>query len=626
MKHHRTYLVKKLFAALCAAVMLCAHGVQTVCAAGDDDTVTVTEQQCDVKPIPDRYNTGASGTLRRVNKTDTVSGLQLKEGGNGSATVLSFYYRNKDVTGTVVIENCDFSGYRFMLCDDDKLDREIKVVFKNCRFGAVTKSNTDSPVFFEFENCTMTRFVGSNARLTRCALGGTIDDAIKPARHVYFDSCYVYDMIHKDDSGSHIDGTQIAGEPGIEVTDLHYDNCRFEMPQIYVGDCETYANACIMLQIEKSNCSDISFTNCTLNGGGDHTIYATQKLNPDGTLYPFDIKDVYFDNIKIGDDYVKSAFYGVVSPDVSLKNLLATDTLYVGSVWHENGHTALSVTNDTHTARRLKVVTDKASYEFTVPALPTRAEITENQISSFYDLPIDIRFTIPEECEYALCLDITSKDDVRQIRFANFSGGGVSIDKSHFGSNAPDSNCVIAQGQLGNNITYALTRDGVLTVSGTGMMTNFHSGNVSPINAISGKIKKIVIEPGVESIGNQAFKFCYGLEEIVLPDGLKRIGSRSLTSCVSLRRIDLPASVDYIAPETAAELPNCEFVTPRCPGDVDGDKDVDIVDVLILRQYLAGWGVKINEANADVNSSRKVDISDVLLIRQSLADWNVELV
>ena len=60
------------------------------------------------------------------------------------------------------------------------------------------------------------------------------------------------------------------------------------------------------------------------------------------------------------------------------------------------------------------------------------------------------------------------------------------------------------------------------------------------------------------------------------------------------------------------------------PGDANGDGEVSILDVLIIRQYMAGWGVDINLSNADVNGDGKVDILDVLLLRQYLAGWNVE--
>ena len=55
-------------------------------------------------------------------------------------------------------------------------------------------------------------------------------------------------------------------------------------------------------------------------------------------------------------------------------------------------------------------------------------------------------------------------------------------------------------------------------------------------------------------------------------------------------------------------------------GDVNEDGIVDVTDVILIRQYLAGgYGVEINLTTADVNVDGVVDVTDVILIRQYLA-------
>ncbi|MBR6337107.1 MAG: dockerin type I repeat-containing protein, partial [Ruminococcus sp.] len=61
------------------------------------------------------------------------------------------------------------------------------------------------------------------------------------------------------------------------------------------------------------------------------------------------------------------------------------------------------------------------------------------------------------------------------------------------------------------------------------------------------------------------------------------------------------------------------------PGDANGDGEVTVMDVLLIRQSLAGWSIEINELAADVDANGVVNVLDVLLIRQSLAGWNVVL-
>ena len=54
-------------------------------------------------------------------------------------------------------------------------------------------------------------------------------------------------------------------------------------------------------------------------------------------------------------------------------------------------------------------------------------------------------------------------------------------------------------------------------------------------------------------------------------------------------------------------------------GDVDGDNDVTMKDVLSVRKYIAGYNVLINMIAADVNGDQSVDMKDVLLMRKFIA-------
>ena len=55
-------------------------------------------------------------------------------------------------------------------------------------------------------------------------------------------------------------------------------------------------------------------------------------------------------------------------------------------------------------------------------------------------------------------------------------------------------------------------------------------------------------------------------------------------------------------------------------GDVNGDGFIDVTDVILIRQHLAGgYDVVINTDTADVNLDGYVDVTDVILIRQYLA-------
>ena len=101
-------------------------------------------------------------------------------------------------------------------------------------------------------------------------------------------------------------------------------------------------------------------------------------------------------------------------------------------------------------------------------------------------------------------------------------------------------------GKLGENVTWSLdTATGALTVSGSGAMTNYSSES-SPLWNYRGYIKSAVIEAGVTSVGNYAFRGCTNLTAITLPDGITRIGNGAFSGCSALTAVTIPDSVTSI--------------------------------------------------------------------------------
>ena len=59
------------------------------------------------------------------------------------------------------------------------------------------------------------------------------------------------------------------------------------------------------------------------------------------------------------------------------------------------------------------------------------------------------------------------------------------------------------------------------------------------------------------------------------------------------------------------------------PGDIDGNDNVDLSDVVVLAQYAAGWDVTCNEAALDVDGNGTIDLHDVVILAQYVAGWDV---
>ena len=95
--------------------------------------------------------------------------------------------------------------------------------------------------------------------------------------------------------------------------------------------------------------------------------------------------------------------------------------------------------------------------------------------------------------------------------------------------------------KCGDNLTWTLDSEGILTISGTGEMYNTDS----PFKNNS-SIKKIIIEEGVTSIGNGAFFGCSSLTSVNIPDSVTIIDSEAFSGCSSLASVNIPKSVTKI--------------------------------------------------------------------------------
>ena len=78
-------------------------------------------------------------------------------------------------------------------------------------------------------------------------------------------------------------------------------------------------------------------------------------------------------------------------------------------------------------------------------------------------------------------------------------------------------------GTCGDNVTWTLDDEGTLTISGTGKMTDYDcEDRRSPFT--SALIKKVVIQPGVTSIGSYAYAFHLAPISVTIPDSVTSIG------------------------------------------------------------------------------------------------------
>ena len=125
----------------------------------------------------------------------------------------------------------------------------------------------------------------------------------------------------------------------------------------------------------------------------------------------------------------------------------------------------------------------------------------------------------------------------------------------------PPSETIVASGTCGDNLTWKLDDEGTLTISGKGAMTEWVNSDSAPWKTYSNTINKVVIQPGVTSIGGHAFSKCKNLTSITIPEGVTSIGSDAFSGCRSLTSITIPEGVTSIGEYAFYACENLKSIT-----------------------------------------------------------------
>lgn len=104
---------------------------------------------------------------------------------------------------------------------------------------------------------------------------------------------------------------------------------------------------------------------------------------------------------------------------------------------------------------------------------------------------------------------------------------------------------VIDSGQCGDTVTWALTSDNILTISGTGKMYDYKFREV-PWWEYEEIVKQISIGPEIQSIGSYAFDSFIEITSVTLPPSITYIGDNAFYACHKLTSINIPEGVTKI--------------------------------------------------------------------------------
>lgn len=124
---------------------------------------------------------------------------------------------------------------------------------------------------------------------------------------------------------------------------------------------------------------------------------------------------------------------------------------------------------------------------------------------------------------------------------------------------------ILAQGTCGaeadgSNVTWVLTTDGTLILSGTGAVAAYEKRKDTPWGDYNDQILRVEVQKGITSVGG--FRYCFTLQEVSLPEGLISLDEFAFMDCQKLQEIRLPKSLKTLGEGTFAgchALPEIEL-------------------------------------------------------------------
>ncbi len=241
----------------------------------------------------------------------------------------------------------------------------------------------------------------------------------------------------------------------------------------------------------------------------------------------------------------------------SLTNITIPDS--VTSIGDSAFESCSSLTNITIPNSVTSIGNDAFSDCSSLPSITIPSSVTSIGSAAFYKCSSLTNITIPDSVTsigiYAFsdCSSLTSITIPKSVTsigsgvFDNCNNLTVYLESgSTLTSNAlgVDESKIVSYWNEGN-LTWKLDANGTLTISGTGAMKDYDADdNRSPAyNNL--KVKKIVIEDGVTSIGESAFENC-SLTSITIPKSVTSIGELVFYGCNSLTSITIPDGVTSI--------------------------------------------------------------------------------
>lgn len=156
-----------------------------------------------------------------------------------------------------------------------------------------------------------------------------------------------------------------------------------------------------------------------------------------------------------------------------------------------------------------------------------------------------------------------------------------------------------------------------IEIPGTVKTVGFNAFNYSGVN-------EVVIDEGVEKLDTQAFGLCLYLKKITIPESVTDISSTAFNGTKNFTIYGYEGSYA----QEYAEMKGFPFVALPKPvhtlsiGDVNGDKNIDVLDAIEVQKFAAEKSELSAEQlyAADVNNDNNVDVLDAIDIQKYSAE------
>lgn len=125
------------------------------------------------------------------------------------------------------------------------------------------------------------------------------------------------------------------------------------------------------------------------------------------------------------------------------------------------------------------------------------------------------------------------------------------------------------EGGTWGELTWTLSDDGVLEISGNGPMDDFYPSSSDAWRQKEMEIKTIKIGNGITSIGSSAFQNCETLNNVTIPESVTAIGDLAFCDCHCLSSIIIPDSVLSIGNSTFSGSNLSKIQIPSSVHDID---------------------------------------------------------